>query len=749
MVLLAASRADAQTASTVASNNSDTASDDRMAPDHIVVVIFENHSYADIIGNAAAPNFTALAAAGANFLASPTDPTGATTGSHALRHPSQPNYLEFYSGSSQGTVQDGRPGTSAEPFTVAPPFTTPNLGASLRNAGYSFATYSESLPFPGFDGDAATTVAGQNQYQRKHNPVANWVNDANPTGNFLPSPVNQPFTAFQAIGAGPGSFGRLPTVSFVVPNEQNDMHDGTIAQADAWLKTNILDTYLAWAQKNNSLLIVTFDEDGDNTPSNLIPTIFAGPMVRPGNYYEANLNLANPDLLSLTEPGIQTPTGTAMDHYNVLSTIEDFYGLAHIGGSINRPGVSDVFVPQTLPPPALSGISNIVVVMMENRSFDHFLGWLPGANGAQSGLVYYTSNNAGHATYPLGGGPGGAQDFRGCGLVDPNHSYSGGRVEYDNGACDGWLLPGANPSDTFSIGYYQQPDLGFLGQAAPAWTVCDNYYAAIMAETYPNRFLQHAAQTDRITNSMATSTLPTIWDRLAGAGCTRRYYFVDASFLALWGTKYLDISKPYSTFLTDCQTGNLPNVSFIDPKFLDEDTGTSADDHPHADIRDGEQFLNQIYNAIRTSPNWPSTVLVINFDEWGGFYDHVPPPVRLPVPAIQAVAGDLDGRIGFRVPCVIISPFARRGHVAKRQFDHTSALKMIEWRFGLAPLTERDRDANNLATALDFNHPNLATGAYAVPSGYVSPPCLPSGTAAEPEFDQLRALASQLGFPKF
>src|SRR5258706_8419104 len=120
MVLLAASRADAQTSPAGASNNSDTASDDRMAPDHIVVVIFENHSYADIIGNAAAPNFTALAAAGANFLASPTDPAGATTGSHALRHPSQPNYLEFYSCSSQWTIQDGRPGTRAEHFTAAP-----------------------------------------------------------------------------------------------------------------------------------------------------------------------------------------------------------------------------------------------------------------------------------------------------------------------------------------------------------------------------------------------------------------------------------------------------------------------------------------------------------------------------------------------------------------------------------------------------------------------------------------------------
>jgi acid phosphatase len=266
------------------------------------------------------------------------------SGSHAVRHPSQPNYLELYSGSNQGVIQDGRPGTSAEPFTTPPPWNTANLGAALRNAGYSFATYSESLRSVGFDGDAATTVPGQNQYQRKHNPAANWVNDGNPTGNYLPSTVNQPFTTFQAIGASANSFADLPTVSLVVPNEQNDMHDGTIAQADTWLKTNILDTYLTWANTHNSLLIVTFDEDGNNTLTNQIPTIFAGATVKPGSYTELNLNRANPYFGSLTQPGIQTPTFTAMNHFNVLATVEDFYRLAHIGGSANRPGVTDLFL---------------------------------------------------------------------------------------------------------------------------------------------------------------------------------------------------------------------------------------------------------------------------------------------------------------------------------------------------------------------------------------------------------------------
>jgi len=305
--------------------------------DHIVVVIEENHSFGDIIGNSAAPNINALAASGANIVNASTDPQGNTSGSHAVRHPSQPNYLEFYSGSNQGTIQDGHPGSTSEPFSSPPPFTTSNLGAALRNAGFSFATYSQTLPSVGFDGDSS------GEYMRKHNPVTNWMNDTNPTANQYPSSLNQPFTTFQDIATSPGGFANLPTVSYVVPDQTYDMHDGTIQQADDWLKTNIIDTYLPWAITHNSLLIVTWDEDGDNTATNQIPTIFAGAKVKPGNYTETNLNSNNPHVGSPTDPGIQTPTGTAMNHYNVLSTIEDVYGLTHIGGSLNRRPVSDIF----------------------------------------------------------------------------------------------------------------------------------------------------------------------------------------------------------------------------------------------------------------------------------------------------------------------------------------------------------------------------------------------------------------------
>ncbi|MFE3257073.1 alkaline phosphatase family protein [Nocardia sp. NPDC059229] len=383
-----------------------------------------------------------------------------------------------------------------------------------------------------------------------------------------------------------------------------------------------------------------------------------------------------------------------------------------------------------LPAPADSGIDHIIVVMMENRSFDHYLGWLPGANGKQAGLTFTDRNGAAHNTFHLA-------TTQGCQYNDPDHSFEGGRVEYNDGKCDGWLRAGTN--DEFSIGYYERGDLGFYGNAAPAWTVCDNYFSAIMAETYPNRFYQHAAQTDRIHNSTTISTLPTIWDRLAAAGIQGRYYFYDTPFLALWGSRYLSISRPFATFLSDCAAGTLPAVSFVDPKFLDEDTGTSADDHPHADIRAGQAFLNQVYQAVTNSPAWSRTLLIINYDEWGGFFDHVPPQV-----APDANPG--WGLRGFRVPCLVISPLARRGHVAHEVYDHTSVLKAIEWRWGLPSLTPRDAAARNIAEVLDFGSaPNPTAPQWNVPP---APPgvCAPAVVADFEQWNTLRAVAASTGW---
>ncbi|GAC1428675.1 MAG: alkaline phosphatase family protein [Acidobacteriaceae bacterium] len=410
-------------------------------------------------------------------------------------------------------------------------------------------------------------------------------------------------------------------------------------------------------------------------------------------------------------------------------------------GAVNGGPLSTLLhAEQELPAPAESGIEHVVLVMMENRSFDHFLGWLPHANGRQAGLSYPDKFGVLHPTYHL-------TDYQGCALADPDHSYQGARAQYDNGKCDGWLRAGTN--DLFPIGYYGKQDLSFMSQAAPYWTTCDNYFAGLLAPTYPNRFYQHSAQTDRLDDSTTMSTLPTIWDRLANKGLTGRYFYNDIPFTALWGATYQPISRPFGEFLTACAAGTLPQVSYIDPRFEDEDTGTSGDDHPHGDIRNGEAFLNQVYNAVRSSPAWRNTVLIINFDEWGGFFDHVAPPLK-PIPPADAAVGS-DGRIGFRVPALVISPFARRSYVAGTQFDHTSVLKLIEWRWNLDPLSVRDAGANNLASVLNFDAPNLAAPEFAVPTGPFGTACTTTvtGTLSGSEsagWLAIKALALQAGF---
>ncbi len=363
-----------------------------------------------------------------------------------------------------------------------------------------------------------------------------------------------------------------------------------------------------------------------------------------------------------------------------------------------------------LPSPKKSGIDHVVVVMMENRSFDHFLGWLPHADGKQAGLSYTDANGVAHPTFRL------APDFQGCSYHDPGHEVPDAQAEWNNGACDGWL----KVNDLWSIGYYTQPDLPFLGKAAPAFTTCDRYFASFLGPTFPNRFFALSGTTDRLDDAQKRIDLPTIFDRFAAKRIPAAYYYGNFAFLLLY-QRYRSISHPWARFFAQAKTGRLPAFSWIDPSYTFTDTGPVSgdqgnDDHPHADIRAGEYFMSQIYNAVVKSPAWPRTLLVYTFDEWGGFYDHVPPPAAVgPSPGLE--------QRGFRVPTVLVSPFARRGHVAHGVYDHTSILRLAEWRWGLEPLTERDAHAPNLATALDFSHRNLQAPRIAAPKVLVGAAC--------------------------
>lgn len=407
--------------------------------------------------------------------------------------------------------------------------------------------------------------------------------------------------------------------------------------------------------------------------------------------------------------------------------------------------------------PEISNIEHIVVVMMENRSFDHLFGWLPGADGRQADLTYKDTQGKTHSTFPL------APDFTGCAYDDPDHSYSGGRLEYDNGRMDGFLKPASN--SVFAIGYYRELDLPFRAALALNFTTCDRYFPSILGPTFPNRIFQHSAQTDRLDDDLNLSTLPTIWDNLAAKGVGHKYYFSNIPFLALWGPKYIPISHTYAEFLADCIAGALPAVSFVDPSFTTV-TNLDDDDHPQSDIRNGDAFLSKTFSAVSSSPNWPNTVMVINFDEWGGFFDHVVPP-RVIAP--NHVDTDLvDGRalLGIRVPCIIASPWTRGNpnapRISKTIFDHTSVLKLIETRWDVPPLTARDKstEIGDLLSALDFRNsdpevPYLPAASYVTPSSLCSSSTNPSGSTTyfgdnEPNaFQQMIASGMLTGYPGY
>ena len=240
-------------------------------PDHVVIAIEENQPFREVIGAPDAPYVNALARQGALL-----------TDYHGLTYPSQPNYIALFSGSTQGVTTSDIPRRR---------FTAPSLGGQLVAAGLDFGGYSEDMPYTGF------TQPFYRGYVRRHNP---WV-------NFVDTPLtdNMPLSRFPR----PDNYDRLPTVSFVIPNVYHDMHEGTstVRAGDDWLRQR-LDPYVQWAKDHNSLFILTWDED-DHTEGNRIPTIVVGAGVNPGAYSES------------------------LNHYNLLRTLEDMYGLPPLGAA--------------------------------------------------------------------------------------------------------------------------------------------------------------------------------------------------------------------------------------------------------------------------------------------------------------------------------------------------------------------------------------------------------------------------------
>ncbi|HEY7980552.1 MAG TPA: alkaline phosphatase family protein [Candidatus Eremiobacteraceae bacterium] len=250
-------------------------------PAHVIVIVEENKSDSTIIGNPRAPYLNQLAKSGALF----PNATG-------VAHPSQPNYLALFTG------QINLDADTCPEQTV--PSSQPSLGGALFEARLSFAGFAEGLPRVGFTG--CSSGDADEGYARKHAP---WVNFAD-----VPASANQPFSAL------PNPV-RLPTVAFIIPDLAHDMHSGSIAAADAWLRRYVAPV-IEWARTHNSVVVIVWDES-DTLNGNSIPLIITGAAVKPGVY------------------------GEAVDHYRVLRTVEDFYGLPHLGYSANVAPIQDIW----------------------------------------------------------------------------------------------------------------------------------------------------------------------------------------------------------------------------------------------------------------------------------------------------------------------------------------------------------------------------------------------------------------------
>ncbi len=386
-------------------------------------------------------------------------------------------------------------------------------------------------------------------------------------------------------------------------------------------------------------------------------------------------------------------------------------GLASPQSSVTNAEINGSYA---LPLPDDAPFDTVVILMMENRSFDHMLGWLPGANGRQKGLSYADENGVLHDTWPL------APDYQGCQYQDPDHTWKGIAIQYADGRCDGFLKIRTDttlPADLYPISYYTKDDLPILAALAEGYTTFDNYFCSMLGPTWENRLYQLTGTTqvgmDEIidhfprTDAERPCAIQTaIFDRVRQAGLRTAYYYHSEPMTGLFQSKrYDDIAFTIDRFWEDARRGTLANVVFVDPDYSDdaEDAGTCNDYHHRGNVLVAEGFVAQVYNVLKDSPQWGRMVFVLNFDEHGGFFDHVIPP-RCQDDTVQAGTGpfaDLK-RLGFRVPAIAMGPFAPRKIETAGPYEHCSILRMIEWRWGLEPMTVRDRAARNLALALDF-----------------------------------------------
>jgi phospholipase C len=392
-------------------------------------------------------------------------------------------------------------------------------------------------------------------------------------------------------------------------------------------------------------------------------------------------------------------------------------------------------------------IENIVVVMMENHSFDSYLGHLNAyANRTD---IESAPADAGNPTADGGTVPWHHQAHP-C-TLDTNHEWLGTHEEIDQGAMNGfvkvnqgWQQPrdaGPDAAELWNgdraMGYYDQTDLPFYYQLASTFAMADHYHCSVPGPTYTNRDYLISATSFGLTTNGFPDLTPYPWptndasvldelekrhaswllysDGPPGAGTV-----YSAAGAKRWGRT---VTASFAQFVADAKNGALPQVSFVDPNLSSESSGGGGtDEHPPGDIQSGELFVSQVFQAVTTSPQWAKTALFITHDENGGFYDHVPPPKACPPddtpPETDSGLDAGFDMYGVRVLLIAVSPYAKKAYVGHTLYDHTSITRFIEEKFKIPALTARDANATPLTDLFDFTDP----------PAFASPPTIPAPT---------------------
>jgi phospholipase C len=373
------------------------------------------------------------------------------------------------------------------------------------------------------------------------------------------------------------------------------------------------------------------------------------------------------------------------------------------------------------PPPstAAGGISNIdhvVVLMQENRSFDSYFSRLHFDGQPHTSVESQKPN-----PNPLGGPP--IHPFlttNPCTTADLDHAWDATHREIDRGRMDGFTTENVHPTDptgSRAMSYYDRQTLPFYYDIANTFSIADRYFASVPGPTFPNRlYLLSGTSVGYTSNVTRVYTQKPIFQSLDEATPPRswRIYLASAQLELLFSYVLTHPGHvfPISQYFADAAAGTLPDVSFVESNPFG-DVNTESDEHPPANVQVGQKFTHDIVEALVNSPNWTSAAMFLTYDEHGGYYDHVSPAAAVPPDDIPPMVPPGDpfnafDSYGVRVPAIVISPWARPHSVSHVVYDHTSILKFIETRFGLAPLTRRDAAADPMLDMFDFSHQSLA-----------------------------------------